>query len=116
MHLGIPALLDFYRKHNDEESLVLATIVATEGSTYRKPGAMMLVNRAGQFEGMISGGCLEGDLLHHAEEVFDDGVSKFVTYDMHELSAPATLMVFTSLDTLLFAFRSGKKLFSLTGT
>lgn len=35
---------------------------------------------------------------------------------MHELSAPATLMVFTSLDTLLFAFRSGKKLFSLKGT
>ena len=83
MHLGIPALLDFYRKYRDEESLVLATIIATEGSTYRKPGAMMLVSREGDFEGMISGGCLEGDLLHHAARVFDCGEAAFVTYDMH---------------------------------
>ncbi len=83
MHLGIPALLDFYRIHASEESLVLVTIIATEGSTYRKPGAMMLISRDHSFEGMISGGCLEGDLLHHATEVFDSGEAKFVTYDMH---------------------------------
>jgi len=83
VHLGIPALLDFYRRHRDEESLVLATIIATEGSTYRKPGAMMLISRDGSFEGMISGGCLEGDLLHHAEKVFETGEAGFVTYDMH---------------------------------
>jgi xanthine dehydrogenase accessory factor len=83
VHLGIPALLDFYRKHRDEESLVLATIIATEGSTYRKPGAMMLISRDGAFEGMISGGCLEGDLLHHAARVFGNGETAFVTYDMH---------------------------------
>ncbi len=83
MHLGIPALLDFYRTHASEESLVLVTIIATEGSTYRKPGAMMLISRDDSFEGMISGGCLEGDLLHHATEVFSSGEAKFVTYDMH---------------------------------
>ncbi len=83
MHLGIPALLNFYRDHQADDSLVLATIIATEGSTYRKPGAMMLISRDQHFEGMISGGCLEGDLLHHAEEVFSDGLPKFVTYDMH---------------------------------
>lgn len=83
MHLGIPALLDFYRKHKEEDSLVLATITATEGSTYRKPGAMMLINREGAFEGMISGGCLESDLLHHATAVFENGEAAFVTYDMH---------------------------------
>ena len=83
MHLGIPALLDFYRHHQADDSLVLVTIIATEGSTYRKPGAMMLISRDQQFEGMISGGCLEGDLLHHAAEVFASGEPKFVTYDMH---------------------------------
>jgi len=67
VHLGIPALLDFYRHHQADDSLVLVTIIATEGSTYRKPGAMMLISRDQQFEGMISGGCLEGDLLHHAQ-------------------------------------------------
>ena len=83
MHLGIPALLDFYSIHASEESLVLVTIIATQGSTYRKPGAMMLISRDDSFEGMISGGCLEGDLLHHAAEVFRNGEAKFVTYDMH---------------------------------
>jgi len=83
VHLGIPALLEFFRKHREDESLVLVTIIATEGSTYRKPGAMMLISRDGAFEGMISGGCLEGDLLHHAEMVFTSGVAAFVTYDMH---------------------------------
>jgi len=83
MHLGIPALLDFYRAHKEDDSLVLVTIIGTEGSTYRKPGAMMLIGRDQEFRGMISGGCLEGDLLHHAAEVFASGEPKFVTYDMH---------------------------------
>ena len=83
MHLGIPALLEFYRKHRDEESLVLATIIGTNGSTYRKPGAMMLISRDGSFEGMISGGCLENDLLHHAADVFSEGKPRHITYDMH---------------------------------
>jgi xanthine/CO dehydrogenase XdhC/CoxF family maturation factor len=83
VHLGIPAFLHFYRTHRDEDSLVLVTVIATEGSTYRKPGAMMLISADGSFEGMISGGCLEGDLLHHAETVFATGETTFVTYDMH---------------------------------
>jgi xanthine/CO dehydrogenase XdhC/CoxF family maturation factor len=83
MHLGTPALLDFFRAHRNDRDLVLATIIGTVGSTYRKPGAMMLIARDGAFEGLISGGCLEGDLLQHAAEVFDSGAPKRVTYDMH---------------------------------
>lgn len=83
MHLGTPALLDFYRAHGHDDDLVVATIIATVGSTYRKPGAMMLIARDGTFEGLISGGCLEGDLLQHATDVFAGGMAKRVTYDMH---------------------------------
>jgi xanthine/CO dehydrogenase XdhC/CoxF family maturation factor len=83
MHLGIPALLDFYRAHREDDSLVLVTITRTEGSTYRKPGAMMLISSDDRFEGMISGGCLEGDLLEHARQVFETGEARTLTYDMH---------------------------------
>ena len=83
MHLGTPALLEFFRSRCDEDWLVLATIIATEGSTYRKPGAMMLISQDGSFEGLISGGCLEGDLLLRAAEVFASGTPTRVTYDMH---------------------------------
>ena len=83
MHLGTAALLDFHARHHDDEALVLAIIVATKGSTYRKPGAMMLIAADDSYEGLISGGCLEGDLLEHASEVFSDGAPKRVVYDMH---------------------------------
>ena len=83
MHLGTNALLEFFRAHRNEDALVLATVIATVGSTYRKPGAMLLVAGGGAYEGLISGGCLEGDLLHHAAGVFASGQPARVTYDMH---------------------------------
>ena len=52
MHLGTPALMEFFRAHRTDDSLVLATVVATVGSTYRKPGAMMLIARGGAYEGL----------------------------------------------------------------
>ena len=41
----------------------LATVVKVEGSSYRRPGARMLVTEDGEITGAISGGCLEGDAL-----------------------------------------------------
>ena len=82
MHLGLTALLNFYRAHRGDDALVLGTVVATEGSTYRKPGAMMLIAADGSYCGLISGGCLESDLAAHAEAVFADGVPRDVSYDL----------------------------------
>lgn len=61
---------------------VLATIVATAGSTYRKAGARMLVEADGQLHGLLSGGCLEGDLREHAATVRESGAPRIVEYDM----------------------------------
>jgi xanthine dehydrogenase accessory factor len=61
---------------------VLATVVATAGSTYRKPGARMLIMSDGSYLGLLSGGCLEADLKIHAQEVLQSGVPRAVEYDM----------------------------------
>jgi len=61
---------------------VLATVVATAGSTYRKPGARMLIMADGTYLGLLSGGCLEADLKLHAQEVLESGVPRAVEYDM----------------------------------
>lgn len=61
---------------------VLATVVATAGSTYRKPGARMLIMADGSYLGLLSGGCLEADLKLHAQEVLDSGVPCAIEYDM----------------------------------
>jgi xanthine/CO dehydrogenase XdhC/CoxF family maturation factor len=62
--------------------LALATVVATEGSTYRKPGARMLIDSEGASCGLLSGGCLEGDLAEHARAVISGGTARLVEYDL----------------------------------
>ncbi|MDE0448353.1 MAG: XdhC family protein [Spirochaetaceae bacterium] len=59
----------------------LATLVHVEGSSYRSVGARALALPGGDTVGMISGGCLEGDLLERAAEVLADGRSRTVRYD-----------------------------------
>ncbi|WP_338873908.1 XdhC/CoxI family protein [Spirosoma sp. SC4-14] len=59
----------------------LATVVWVEGSSYRRPGARMLITDDGRWEGAISGGCLEGDALRKARQVMLDGAPIVVTYD-----------------------------------
>ena len=62
--------------------LVLASVFETHGSTYSKAGARMLVTGDGRFHGMLSGGCLEGDLAERAQAVLESGKSQTVTYDL----------------------------------
>ncbi|UCG73255.1 MAG: XdhC family protein [Chromatiales bacterium] len=64
--------------------LALITVVDTEGSTYTKPGHRMLVADNGDYHGLVSGGCLEGDLAVHASEVIAGGDPKLLTYDLRD--------------------------------
>ena len=59
----------------------LASVVHLDGSSYRRPGARMLINDEGMLTGAISGGCLEGDALRKALLVIAQQNSKLVTYD-----------------------------------
>ncbi|MEO1052356.1 MAG: XdhC/CoxI family protein [Bacteroidota bacterium] len=59
----------------------LATVVKARGSSYRSPGARMLITDDGHWVGSISGGCLEGDALRKAREVMSTGKSRLITYD-----------------------------------
>lgn len=63
-------MLDFLdRETAAGHRLVAAFVIATEGSTYRKPGALMLLSSSGARCGLLSGGCLEGDLHEHAQRL-----------------------------------------------
>jgi xanthine/CO dehydrogenase XdhC/CoxF family maturation factor len=72
----------FERWRTGRRPLVLATVFATEGSTYSKTGAQMLITGDGLFQGMLSGGCLEGDLAERAAAVIASGEPQSVTYDL----------------------------------
>ncbi len=60
---------------------VLVTVVALEGSSYRRPGVRMLLLENGKMVGAVSGGCVEKEVLRQAESVFASGIPKVMTYD-----------------------------------
>ncbi len=64
------------------EKLALATIVSVKGSTYRRPGARLLVPEEGELIGNISGGCLEGDVADVARIVMKEGVARIASWDL----------------------------------
>jgi xanthine dehydrogenase accessory factor len=72
----------FDRARLSNEPLVLATVIRTGGSTYAKPGALMLIASDGEYAGLLSGGCLEGDLREHARGVAASGTARIVSYDL----------------------------------
>ena len=59
----------------------LATVVSVEGSSYRRPGARMLITENGETTGVLSGGCLERDVCERAQKVVRSGTPVVVRYD-----------------------------------
>ncbi len=78
----VRALVEAFDGANQRgEHCALATVVSVEGSSYRRPGARMLVSEAGASTGTISAGCLESDIIEHAKRVIQMGAAKLVEYN-----------------------------------
>ena len=79
------AIVEAFRKtDHTARKVALATVVRVRGSSYRSPGARMLITDDGKWTGSISGGCLEGDALRKARKVMQDQEPQLVTYDTSE--------------------------------
>lgn len=63
---------------------MLATVYETLGSTYSKAGHRMIIAGNGDYQGLVSGGCLEGDLAERARSVIASNRALPVTYDMRD--------------------------------
>jgi len=74
-------LLHAWLNARHDTQWVLGTVYRTEGPAYRKAGAMMLVNGLGQQFGLLSGGCLESDIVRHARRVMLSGEPLTLVYD-----------------------------------
>ncbi|WP_282110833.1 XdhC family protein [Shewanella algicola] len=64
-----------------QEDWVVAVLTQVQGSSYRKPGAIMLFHPMGKSLGMLSGGCLEADLRRHAQRAIQTQQVLQLTYD-----------------------------------
>jgi xanthine dehydrogenase accessory factor len=85
---AVKEIRDIINAFNEAQKLgkqtALATVVHVDGSSYRRPGARMLVTEDGEMTGAISGGCLEGDALRKALMVMIQKKSRLVTYDTND--------------------------------
>lgn len=81
MNKELQEIVAAFKKVNLGKTTALATLVKVKGSTYRRPGARMLMTPDGWLVGSISGGCLEGDVFEHAQRVMDSGKPTLVKYD-----------------------------------
>jgi xanthine dehydrogenase accessory factor len=74
------SIIQFY-KRDPQVRYALATVVRVFGSSYRSPGAKMIVSESGEISGSISGGCLERDLIRRAIDSFRHDQSTLIRYD-----------------------------------
>lgn len=66
------------------ERTAIATVVSAEGSNYRRPGARILIRETGETTGLLSGGCLEGDVAERTRSVFAGGPPRLQRYDLRD--------------------------------
>jgi xanthine dehydrogenase accessory factor len=69
------------------DPLALATVVSTWGSAPRPRGSHMLVHADGRFEGSVSGGCVESDILQTAAEVIAGAPFSVKSYGVADAAA-----------------------------
>ena len=78
-----PALTAFFdSSRRASRRLVLVMVTGTAGSTYSKAGDCMLIDDRGRYQGLLSGGCLEGDLALRAATVIAAGGAEALRYDL----------------------------------
>jgi xanthine dehydrogenase accessory factor len=68
-------------------AVALATIVETWGSAPVPIGGQMVIGRDGQFEGSVSGGCVEGDVIADAMDCLDDGKPRTLSFGVEDETA-----------------------------
>jgi xanthine dehydrogenase accessory factor len=85
-----------------QERVMLATIISTTGSTPASALSKMLVKDNGKsWLGTVGGGCLEGDVLQEAIQMYSSGTAKILTFHLNETNIDQGLICGGSLDVLI---------------
>ncbi|MEM8836949.1 MAG: XdhC family protein [Pseudomonadota bacterium] len=72
---------------DEGRQIALASVVKTWGSAPRPAGAHLVIDSEGNFEGSVSGGCVEGAVVSEAVEVIDDGKPRTLTFGVADETA-----------------------------
>jgi xanthine/CO dehydrogenase XdhC/CoxF family maturation factor len=75
------------RWQDEGRKVALATVVATWGSSPRPVGSQLVVDDRGTMLGSVSGGCIEGAVVHEARGVMESGAPKLLEYGVTDEAA-----------------------------
>ena len=67
--------------------VAIATVVETWGSAPRPVGSHLVIDGDGQFQGSVSGGCVEGDVVSQAMDVIEDGKARVLEFGVADETA-----------------------------
>jgi xanthine/CO dehydrogenase XdhC/CoxF family maturation factor len=67
--------------------VALATVIETWGSAPQPVGSQLVVDSDGNFEGAVSGGCVEGDVISAAQDTIAEGGHKILSYGVADETA-----------------------------
>ncbi len=85
-----------------EESIMLATIISTSGSTPASAFSKMLITNGGtKSVGTVGGGCMEGEVILHANRLYNSGKAEILTFQLNEDDIESGLICGGSLDVLI---------------
>ncbi len=64
----------------DGRKVAVATVIQTWGSAPRGVGSKLIIDNEGNFEGSVSGGCVEGAVIEEVAELFKTGKPKILEF------------------------------------
>jgi xanthine/CO dehydrogenase XdhC/CoxF family maturation factor len=67
--------------------VAIATVVQTWGSAPRPVGSHLVIDGEGNFEGSVSGGCVEGEVVTEALDVLDSGKPRMLEFGVADETA-----------------------------
>ena len=67
--------------------VAIATVIDTWGSAPVPTGGQMVIGADGRFQGSVSGGCIEGEVIVEAEEILGSGKPKTLTFGVADETA-----------------------------
>ncbi|MGG1291946.1 XdhC family protein [Bacillus smithii] len=84
MNENINIIEELIKNANEGIQTSIATVVRVKGSSYKPEGAKMLIHENDHTTGLISGGCLEPDVIEVAKQVMESGKPVLKRYDLDE--------------------------------
>ncbi|PLK71310.1 XdhC/CoxI family protein [Rhizobium sp. TH135] len=73
--------------HAEGRSVAIATVIETWGSAPRPVGSHLVIDGEGNFEGSVSGGCVEGAVITEALDVIESGAAKMLEFGVADETA-----------------------------